>query len=166
MRLVPPTVEFEESWWAAIQALTEEGTKGFWYVPEPPRDIASYIQRTVDNAKGENLADGWVAATTLWLVDGGEFIGHVNIRHELNDWLLKRGGNIGYDIAPAHRRKGYGTKLLTLALEKARELGIEKALVTCGDTNIASRKIIERAGGVLENVMDVNGEQVRRYWIQ
>ena len=166
MRLISPTAEFKESWRAALDAFIDEGSDGFWNVPEPPTDIDSYIQRTIDHSRGENLAEGWVPASTFWLVDKGEFIGHVNIRHELNDWIVKRGGHIGYYIAPAHRMKGYGSKILELALLKAQALGIEKALLTCGDDNIGSRKIIERSGGEFEDVIDVNGEQIRRYWIQ
>ena len=47
------------------------------------------------------------------------------------------------------------------------KLGLKKALVTCDKTNIASAKIIEKNGGVLENEIFVD-EQAgwkKRYWI-
>ena len=54
------------------------------------------------------------------------------------------------------------------ALEIARDrLGIDPVLITCDDDNIGSIKVIERNGGVLENI--VTGPDVprpkRRYWI-
>ena len=45
-------------------------------------DIA--VESAENERKGEGLPEGWVPATTLWLVDGDKFIGRVNIRH----WLV------------------------------------------------------------------------------
>ncbi|WP_143805101.1 GNAT family N-acetyltransferase, partial [Oenococcus oeni] len=61
---------------------------------------------------------------------------------------LEFGGNIGYDIAPAYRKKGYGSLILKLALIKAREMNLQKAIVTCEVDNIASKKIIEKNKGI------------------
>lgn len=47
-------------------------------------------------------------------------------------------------------------------------LGISTFLLTCRDDNVGSIRIIEAAGGVLENVVphpDVPGSLLRRYWI-
>ena len=52
-------------------------------------------------------------------------------------------------FSPPLRGKGYGTQMLRFALEKARALGIERALVTCDDNNIASARVIENNGGKL-----------------
>jgi len=116
--------------------------------------------------KGLGLPTGWVPETSLWLIDEGEFVGSVSIRHRLTEKLLQEGGYIGYSIRPSKRKMGYGTKALELAIPVARQLGIEKILVTCNDENLASRKIIEKNGGVLEDVREVSGVIKRRYWIQ
>jgi predicted acetyltransferase len=62
-----------------------------------------------------------------------------------------------------------GKKMLALALKKCRVFGIEKILVTCDKTNIASAKTAKTAirnGGVLENeITDENGNILQRYWI-
>ena len=70
-----------------------------------------------------DLPENRVGQTNYWLVDDekGYFIGEVGIRHKLNDALLKRGGHIGYGIRYSEWNKGYGTKMLELALEKAKE---------------------------------------------
>lgn len=107
-----------------------------------------------------------VTGDIYFAVIEGKIVGTIAVRHRLNDSLLKSGGHIGYGIRPSERRKGYGTKMLTLALEKCRELGIEKALVTCDKVNTASAKTAIRNGGVLENeITEENGNVIQRYWI-
>src|SRR5699024_1090535 len=54
----------------------------------------------------------------------------VNIRHYLNDSLLKEGGHIGDGIRPSERRKGYATEMIRLALIECKKLGIDKVLMT------------------------------------
>ena len=93
------------------------------------------------------------------------FVGAVNIRHHLNERLLLNGGHIGDGVRPSERRKGYGTQMVALALEKCRELGIEKVLMVCDRENIASAKTIIKNGGVLENEVEVEGTMEQRYWI-
>lgn len=51
--------------------------------------------------------------------------------------------------------------MLRAALPWALELGIDPALVTCDDDNVGSIRVIEAAGGELE---DVRGDK-RRYWV-
>jgi predicted acetyltransferase len=94
---------------------------------------------------------GYVPSTELWWVDGDEFLGRIGIRHRLTPALLEMGGHIGYDVRPSARRRGHATAMLREALTVARELGIERALVTCDVDNIGSRTVIERNGGVLED---------------
>ena len=55
----------------------------------------------------EGNADGYVPDTTLFCLDKDRniFVGAVNIRHYLNETLLKTGGQIGDGIRPSERRK-------------------------------------------------------------
>lgn len=166
MKLIKPTQEYEKSWKEALQEFEEEKKDGFWNVPEKPTSITEYMQRTDDHTNGINIPDNWMPATTYWLIDNEEFVGHVNIRHKLVDWSRKIGGHIGFAIRKSARKKDYGSKILKLALEKAKERGLEKVLVTCDDTNIGSRKIIEKNKGQLQDIIDVDAVAVRRYWIE
>lgn len=115
-----------------------------------------------------NLKPDRVGSDYYWLVDDERdyFIGEVAIRHRLNDALYLRGGHIGYVIRSGEWGKGYGTLMLKLALEKAKERGLDKVLITCNDSNTASARVMEKNGCVLENVIEVEGQPVRRYWRQ
>nr|WP_319464069.1 GNAT family N-acetyltransferase [Micromonospora sp. RTP1Z1] len=75
------------------------------------------------------------------------------------------GGHIGYGVRPSARRRGVATFALGVALSEAARRGIDPVLVTCDDDNTASARIIERHGGVLEDVRDTELGRIRRYWI-
>lgn len=96
----------------------------------------------------------------------GRMVGIVNIRHQLNDLLLEWGGHIGYSIRPDERGKGYAKQQLRLALDKCRELGLKRVLITCDETNEPSRRTIEACGGLYEDTRpDTDGTPTRRYWV-
>ncbi len=105
--------------------------------------------------------EGHVPSTTLWWVEGEEYVGRIAVRHRLTPRLREVGGHIGYDVRPSARRRGHATAMLHAALPVAGNLGIESALVTCDVDNVASRKVIERNGGVLE---DQRGDKLR-FWV-
>jgi len=53
-----------------------------------------------------------VPSTFLFAFDASRIIGRVSIRHELNEFLLRVGGHIGYVVVPEFRRQGYATAIL------------------------------------------------------
>ncbi len=120
-----------------------------------------------DYSKGLNLKDGYTPASTYFVVRKNDkrIVGMINIRHQLNEYLLKIGGHIGYGVRPTERKKGYATEILYLGLEKCNELGIDKVLLTCDKDNIGSAKTIQNNYGLLENEIDNDGTIVQRYWI-
>lgn len=79
--------------------------------------------------------------------------------------MLFNGGHIGDGVRPSERRKGIATKMISLALEECRKLGIPKVLMVCDKDNIGSAKSIINNGGVLENEIMCDGVIVQRYWI-
>jgi len=57
--------------------------------------------------------------------------------------------------------------MLRQALVIARHAGVGPVLLTCDDGNDASAAVIERAGGVLEDIrLTPDGIGTRRYWIR
>ena len=92
-------------------------------------------------------------------------IGMVNIRHKLNEHLLRVGGHIGYSVRKSEREKGYGKEQLRLDLLEAKNLDINNVLITCDKDNFSSRNTILSANGVLENEIIGEAEVGQRYWI-
>jgi predicted acetyltransferase len=111
---------------------------------------------------GINLKEGYVPQTIYFIMENEKIIGIGKIRHYLNENLLVRGGHIGIGISSNCRGKGIGTKALELLLYESLNIyGIEKVLLTNSYVNIASRRIVEKCGGVLESIN--NG--VCKYWV-
>ncbi len=50
-------------------------------------------------------------------------------------------------------------------IQNAKMMGIEKLLVTCDVRNEASEKTILANGGVFEKTIEVDGCEMKRYWI-
>ena len=122
----------------------------------------------LDNLEFKEVREGKVPDSVFFLLDEERniLLGAVNIRHYLNDYLLKYAGHIGDGIRPSERRKGYATKMISLALQECKKLGIEKVLMVCDKDNIGSRKSIMNNGGILENeFVDEKGKVNQRYWI-
>ena len=127
-------------------------------------DFDNYLARL----ERKTEEDGRVPNSVFFLLDEarGRLIGAADIRHYLNDDIWITGGHIGDGIRPSERGKGYGTKLVALALKECRNMGIFRVLMTCDKENTASVKTITGNGGVLENtVLNEKGIWEQRYWI-
>ena len=114
-------------------------------------------------------SERWVPDSVFFLLDTERqiLLGAVNIRHKLNEGLLRNGGHIGDGIRPSERRKGYATEMIRLALIECKKLGLEKVLMVCEKDNIGSAKSIINNGGVLENeITNPDGSVDQRYWIK
>ena len=133
---------------------------GFW-----DRDTFVYedwLENNLQAEMGINLPDGWVPSIQLVAFEEELAVGFLNLRLRLNDYLLHQGGHIGYSVRPTERRKGYATQMLKEALLIAHTKNIGKLLITCNETNVASRSVILANGGRLED----NYEGTERYWIE
>jgi len=172
LKLILPSGQYVASYLKALAEFAAEGTN----VAEGPhririlqtvKDWPKYQKVLREERKGINIPKDRVPSTLYWAIVGKKIVGRVSLRHRLNKNLKIVGGHIGYAVVPSERRKGYATEMLRLALKKARALGIKKVLVTCDQTNLASKRVIEKNGGVYEGKAK-NPEKLGytlRFWI-
>ncbi|WP_067481498.1 GNAT family N-acetyltransferase [Actinomadura hibisca] len=172
--LTPPTATVQESFLLAMKEFQAEGRgrdessmlcreiRRYGPAWDTPEGFARYVRDLRADALEETpRPEGRVPATSLWWVDGPEYLGRLAIRHRLTPWLLDVGGHIGYDVRPSARRRGHASAMLRASLPTVHALGIDPVLVTCDHDNVGSRKTIENCGGVLE---DRRGEKLR-FWV-
>ncbi|MBP3708038.1 MAG: GNAT family N-acetyltransferase [Clostridia bacterium] len=142
---------------------------GFSSLQDYKENYENWLKKIEIYTKAETLPEGRVMADVFFSVrkSDNKIVGIINIRHALNDYLYNYGGHIGYCIIPSERRNGYAYKQLLLGLEYCKSININRVLITCLDYNIGSSKTIEKAGGVLENIVENKeaNEVFKRYWI-
>lgn len=150
--------EMMEEWWYADEKIVPYAIRKKDY-----HDFEAYI----DSLEEKDESNGRVPDSTFFCLDTdtNTFVGAVNIRHYLNESLLLNGGHIGDGVRPSRRGEGIATKMIAMALEECKKLGLEKVLMVCDKDNIASRRTIEKNGGILENEIEVDGNVEQRFWI-
>ena len=165
--LIAPTTRLHRSWveswdeWG--RDVHQDGTG--WTMGrdlDSAAGFAAWVRRLNDR---ESPHGGPILCTYRWIAEGDRYLGGIALRHELDDWLLNVGGHIGYSVRPSERRRGLASWALRNTMDTARRLGLDRVLVTCKPANEASRRTIERAGGVFEDIRGTGEDEVRRYWI-
>ena len=166
LRLVEPAPRYKA---AILDAIPEMQAIGEWDI-SPDAFAARFDDMLCELAAAKDPAtapNGVLPYEDFWLLEQDTWLGLLTLRPHINKQFLHSGGHIGYVVRPSKRRCGYGTVLLRLGLDKAREHGLQRVLLTCDETNIGSRKVIEANGGQFENAVVVEGQttQKLRYWI-
>ena len=130
--------------------------------------FADYVKQLEGQTRGIGVREGFVPNTFLVGVVDGVVVGRLSLRHSLNEFLAKIGGHIGYGVVRSQRRRGYATEMLRQAMPLCASLGIKRALITCDEHNIGSRKVVEACGGIFEGMIDCaeSGIPKRRYWLR
>lgn len=169
--LARPSLDLYDSWAACLRDFGDEFIhgSGVWQLTEgvldPTRENCAALVETAERQADLTQpppADR-VHADQFWVTSDGAVIGFVSFRHALgNEFLRTEGGHIGYSIRPSYRRQGHAARALALTLDRAREIGLDRVLLTCEEPNVASARTIESQGGVFESVF----KDKRRYWIE
>lgn len=142
-------------------------------------EYEAWLNLLRNNSDKATVDKEWVISSTFLAIrkSDNKMIGIIDIRHELNDFLSSYGGHIGFDVRPRERGKGYATEMLRQALEFCRQIGLQKVMLTCYKENKASRKTIEKCGGVLkqefiyckdkdtDTIKKESGKTIQSFWI-
>jgi len=166
MKIVSPNEIYAASYCGYLAELGE-AVRIPYPLTYPHEPFAELVQKLLDQSRGIGVAEGFVANSSYWLVEGLQIVGVSNLRHSLTPSLEVVGGHIGFGVRPSARRKGVGTELLRQTIEAAVSLGLSRLLLTCDQENVGSAGVILANQGVLENeVADAEtGRITRRYWI-
>ena len=154
--LVFPTATVRASYLDGERATAQEEGADVTWLDQAAADFDGFVARVAAPVRR-----GEVPVTQLWHVDGPLYIGTVVIRHELTSALARTGGHIGYHVVPPQRRRGHARRMLADALVFCAHFGLDRVLVTCEQSNVASRTVIEANGGQPDGIADGD----LRYWI-
>jgi len=131
------------------------------------RDFAAFVRELEDEERGVGLPPGVFPQITFVLVLAGRTVlGEIRFRPSVAPAHGPGPDNIGYNIRPTARRKGFGGRQLALVLDEARALGLPGVRLAVEGENPASAAIILKHGGVLlPRPDDAQAVQVALYWI-
>jgi predicted acetyltransferase len=166
--LTRPSVLYKDSYLQAMREFQQEGRYLNYNLKRMTDNFERFIEHIYVQEERDKTAPDRVPNADFWLIDDDEFIGRLSLRYKLNDYLLHIGGTIGYEIRPSKRCQGYGKEILRIGLQEAKKAGLRRALVTCNEDNIGSKKVIEHNGGQLENAVPMEGTAIKklRYWVE
>jgi len=123
-RLELPAVEHRRSFLEGAAEFAAQGRLDSTYasflgydLPGLEHDFDGFVDGLRRLALPARVQQAGYRDRVLWLVDDGDYIGQASVRPELGTpYLITYGGHIGYSIRPSRRRRGYGRRILQLAL--------------------------------------------------
>ncbi len=164
--LVVPSAKWADSFRAALIEAAEREESLPW---DPPVDcsdeeFAWHISQLAAGIRGQGHDEP--TEFHRWWVEGETYVGRSSLRYlnvrERTTFYASH-GDIGYDVRPSARGRGAATAMLLGMLALAKAEHYPDALITCDIDNVASRRVLEKAGGIFLDQYDDGVEQVLRY---
>lgn len=150
MRLVYPSTKYQSSYFKAVRGMIKEGKT--FNDSYSLKDLKSQIKSWTE-LRNKNIS------FRFWLIDNSKYIGTIRLRRKITGPYRGMGSHVHYSISPLERKKGYGTKILKLGLQKAKNLGFNKLYITCLSDNLGSKKVIESNGAKFVRQATLKGEE-------
>mgnify|MGYP002858879455 CR=1 FL=1 len=106
-----------------------------------------YLEKEI-NRKNNKITYDDTPTTTYIMYVNNIPVGLICLRTEIDDNWKKWSGNFYYRVRLSARNKGYGTKMLELAIDEFRKLGFKEIYGQSSAGNISSAKVIENNSGI------------------
>jgi predicted acetyltransferase len=161
MRLVQPSLDYLPSYVAALErGWSADNVRGAVAAAEELAQINEDPTKFLDSLENRQgggsvtLPDGSkvprLPSFRRWMWDG-EFAGSIALRWQhgtaaLPEYCL---GHVGYAVVPWKQGHGYATQALLAMIAEAKSVGLPYVEVTTDAANVASQRVIQKAGGVL-----------------
>lgn len=172
MQIIKPNERYIQSYYEACKA-TWETVHEKYIIHDPDKfdEWETHIIKDFEDAeKGINLPEGFIPNVTYWMVNDDEYIGTINIRLGLNDFLARYGGHYGIVIQPKYRGKGYALEATEFVLGEAKRRKLNPFLSCTQETNLPAIKTNEHFNPVKMEKEDIihNGKplSIRRYYFE
>ena len=104
--------------------------------------------------KYQNISQYDTLTITYIMYVNSKPVGYICLRTKIDDNWKKWSGNCYYTIRMSERKKGYGTKIIMLALDEFRKLNFKEIYLQSSAGNIGSTKAIENNGGIFLEEVD------------
>ena len=111
-------------------------------------EFKSYLEKEINRKYNEVTYDDTPTISYI-MYDDSKPIGLICLRTKIDDNWMKWSGNFYYKIRLSERKKGYGTKILSLALDVLKKMGFKEVYGQSSNGNMGSKKVIENNGGIL-----------------
>lgn len=92
-------------------------------------------------APGSIFRDGQIARGALGGIYPGQLLGYISLYAVVDEMEV-----LNLAVLPAFRRKGLGARLLSLALQAGRKMGIEKVRLETRESNLAALSLYGNFG--------------------
>lgn len=126
---------------------------------EDYENFYAWYQEEENLNQEKNLKRNQVGCSSYLILTKEEekLIALLDIRHSLNYPHGQVYGHIGVEIRPKERGKGYYKEILQLTLTAIKDYDINKVIISCEYSNIASKRGIEHVFGKEYQLTPVEG---------
>lgn len=150
MEYVKPSPSYFDEFLAACQESIDHHVTE--WMPVAANDFTSWRSHALQTFEmletGIGLPDGVPRMLTFWCIEHGRFIGEIQLRPYLSASDAQRFGHIGYAVRHSMWGKGYGTKMLTWAVDQLRTMHISPIYIACHVSNASSNRVSQKVGFV------------------